>query len=207
MKEHERLELEYIKNRYFEKYPNETTFKFNSDYDDYLKDRGTERVTDIMKYKSEYLFNKAFKSIGVTNDVKAYVDTLIKILHGRYEHEPDLITCPNLQESDYISTIKFKIQGLDNELIPFNGDNCLIAYRPKEICLNANNFAYYAEFISANVWDQDSLAESLYNKIVKAINTEDVYIVLNSKHLNSQVSSEFFGGIFNESEMRLSVRG
>lgn len=203
MKEHERIQLEYVKTRYSEKYPDNSTFQFNTDCENYQNNISSYGSIDVMQYNAEFFFKKAFECLKINENTENFTNKMIKILHGKYEVEPVLSTYPNIADNKLYKTINFKIRGLDKNLNLFESNECIIIYKPNELCLNTDSFIYYIDYLSSNIWDQDLLAKAIFDKVFDSINTKDIYIKLkNVHHLDTTISSEYFDGIFNNLEVR-----
>lgn len=205
MKEHERLEYNFVKEMYTEEYPMDSTYSFNCAMDDYQNNIVTEKTQLIKRAKATYAFDQAFRMLGVDNSSKLFTERMIKLTQRT---DIDIKTS-NIDINDINSmyTIRFDIRGLTSDLFEFSteGNSCVLVYKPQGLKLDEDSFKAYISNLGSP-WDFDSLIKEIHLKVSKALNVYDVYVALNNiKYNNSVKSFETFSGAFNDPNCRAGI--
>ena len=205
MKEHEKLEYNFVKNLYTEEYPMDSTYSFNCAMEDYKNGIVTEKTQLIEKARATYAFNQAFAIIGVNNSTKEFTERLIRFTKRT---EVNLETT-NIDINDIGSmySIRFDIRGLTTDLSEYHteGKSCVLVYKPQGLKLNEDSFKKYVANLGSP-WDFDSLIKEIHLKVSSVLHIYDVYVSLNNIKYNDNVKSvETFSGLFNDPNYRTGM--
>lgn len=142
---------------------------------------------------------------------------------GRFMKPVRIATFPNKNAAKIPITKRINIaSNCSHHLLPFNTDfdndsYAIVSYIPKDYVLGISKLQRLADFVSRRYWLQEDLTKEIYNKIKEAAQTEDVYVKLcNIKHTCEWIrgarnteggfTSEFYGGAFEDPELRKQVQ-
>jgi len=142
---------------------------------------------------------------------------------GRWTKEPRIAVFPNTNTSKDIPITKRidLVSNCSHHLISFNTLNrpdsyAIISYIPDEFVLGISKLQRLTDWISRRFWLQEDVTSAIYDKIADAAQTDSVYVkIVNAVHGCEQLrgaqsndgafSSEMFGGMFTDPEMRKQV--
>jgi len=145
-----------------------------------------------------------------------------ELMNGRFNKPVRLAKFPN----DYNKKIPI-IKEIDltsvcsHHFAPFStafSDNSkvVVAYIPDKYVLGISKLQRVVRYIAQRGWLQEDLTKAIYDEIVKAVQTEDVYVLLrNVKHScefirgalsqGNGFTTEYFGGKFDKTALRNDV--
>jgi len=143
---------------------------------------------------------------------------------GRWSVKPRLASFPNKNKENNIPITKRVdiISNCSHHFIPFTSlqredSYAIISYIPKDKVLGISKLQRVADHISQRFWLQENLTEALYKEVQAVAETDSVYVGLfnivhgcesnrGAKSKDGAFSSEFYGGDFNNSELRQSIK-
>ena len=144
-------------------------------------------------------------------------------MSGRFMKKPRLAVFPNNYrngKTNNIITKKIELTGVcSHHFAPFSTkfkDNSfvLFSYMPKEYVIGLSKLTrFIRDYIGRRGWLQEDLTKSIYDEMKNVLGTDDIYVgIFNVKHTcewlrgaqdnNSSFTTEFYGGIFEDSKLR-----
>jgi len=142
---------------------------------------------------------------------------------GRWAVKPRLASFPNTGNKTIPITKRIDIiSNCSHHFIPFTtitrpDSYAIISYIPDENVLGISKLQRVADWVSQRFFLQEDLTKMLYNEIVKVAKTDSVYVGLfnmshgcesmrGAKAKDGAFTSEYYGGAFNDIEIRNSVK-
>jgi len=142
---------------------------------------------------------------------------------GRWNPRPRLASFPNTGNSKIPITKRVDIiSNCSHHFIPFHtlareDSYAIISYIPDKKVLGISKLQRVANWVSQRFFLQEDLTKMLYDEISKVAETESVYVGLynlvhgceslrGSKSNDGAFTSEYYGGAFEDPELRKQIR-
>lgn len=142
---------------------------------------------------------------------------------GRWSKKPRIATFPNKSNSKIPITKRVDIiSNCSHHFISFNSISrpesyAIVSYIPDKKVLGISKLQRMADWVSQRFFLQEDLTKMLYDEISKVAETESVYVGLfnmvhgcestrGAKSRDGSFTSEYYGGLFTDTELRNSVR-
>jgi GTP cyclohydrolase IA len=154
--------------------------------------------------------------------VGSHIDDDTELGSGRWAHKPRLATFPNNNKVHTpITKVVDVVSNCSHHFITFStfanpSSYAVISYIPNEFVLGISKLQRLTNWISQRFFLQEDLTQMLYDEIRIAAQTESVYVGLfklkhgcevfrGSKSSDGSFTSEYFGGAFNDIQLRSTV--
>lgn len=190
-----------------------------------------EEVLDILKFDRTDSNLVQDLSVGNIGTAQRWAKTITgdglecddEIMCGRYAKPPRIATFPNTHENRVPITKICRINSVcSHHFLPYSSEfnedaYLLISYIPNEFVLGISKLQRVVDHISKRPTIQEDLTKSIYRAISEVAQTEDVYVKLcGLKHTcewlrgaqssDSSFTTEYFGGKFNDIDLRTSIK-
>lgn len=143
---------------------------------------------------------------------------------GRWAKRPRLASFPNTGNKTIPITKRIDlISNCSHHFIPFTtiareDSYAIISYIPNENVLGISKLQRVADWVSQRFFLQEDLTKMLYDEVVKVAKTKSVYVgIFNAVHgcesmrgaksNDGAFTSEYYGGAFEDIDVRNSVKG
>jgi GTP cyclohydrolase I len=147
-----------------------------------------------------------------------------ELLSGRWTKPPRMASFPNNHEQRLPITKRVDLVSCcSHHIAPFStffreDAYAIVSYIPDKKVLGISKLQRVVDWIARRGWLQESLTKEIYNEISKVAETESVYVRLvnvshtceslrGSKTQDGAFTTEYYGGEFNNNEIRKEVRG
>jgi len=142
---------------------------------------------------------------------------------GRFMRRPRIAAFPNELKNGNIITKKLSLTGVcSHHFAPFSTDFdndsfVLISYIPDKYVIGLSKLTrFIRDYIGRRGWLQEDLTKAIYDEMRNILQTDDIYVgIFNVKHTcewlrgaqdkNSSFTTEFYGGRFNNPDLRQYV--
>jgi GTP cyclohydrolase I len=141
---------------------------------------------------------------------------------GRWSDKPRLATFPNTGNRSIPITKRVDIvSNCSHHFITFStltreDSYAIISYIPNDYVLGISKLQRVANWVSQRFWLQEDLSKALYDEVSEAAQTDSVYVgIFNAVHgcesfrgaksSDGAFTSEYYGGDFEDTELRNSV--
>jgi len=142
---------------------------------------------------------------------------------GRWSVKPRLASFPNTGNTSIPITKRVDIiSNCSHHFIPFTtlqreDSYAIISYIPDKQVLGISKLQRVADWVSQRFWLQEDLTKALYDEVSKVAETDSVYVGLfnlvhgcesnrGAKSSDGAFTSEYYGGAFEDPELRNSVK-
>lgn len=145
-----------------------------------------------------------------------------ELASGRFMKPVRIASFPNTNNKNIPITKRVSLTSLcSHHLLAFSSvfdekSYCIISYIPDKKVLGISKLQRLVDYVAKRMWLQEDLTQEIYNKVSEVAETEDVYVGLfNIKHSCEWIrgaknpeggfTSEYYGGKFDDSELRESI--
>ena len=150
-------------------------------------------------------------------------DDTVELGSGRWNQCPRIATFPNnnIDKSIPITKRVEIVSSCSHHFLPFStqfreDSYAIVSYIPSQVVLGISKLDKVVSFVSRSFNLQENLTQNIYNKIVEVAETDSVYIKLvnlahtcstlrSNGNTESAFSSEYYGGAFEDPELRKQV--
>ena len=146
-----------------------------------------------------------------------------ELLSGRWTKRPRIASFPNESNQKFPITKRVDLVSVcSHHTSPFStmfrpDSYAIVSYIPEETILGISKLQRLVDWVSRRGHLQEGLTEAIYNEVCKAAETKNVYVKLcnivhtceslrGSQAKDGSFTSEFYGGEFNNIEIRRQVQ-
>ena len=151
------------------------------------------------------------------------LDDSTELLSGRWSKKPRIATFPNTHLKPIPITKRVDINAVcSHHMAPFStffrpDAYAIISYIPKDKVLGISKLQRIVDWVARRGWLQEDLTKTIYDEVSEAAETESVYVKLynlvhtcerlrGTQSSDGTFTSEYYGGDFNDNEIRAQVK-
>jgi len=147
-----------------------------------------------------------------------------ELLSGRWTKPPRIASFPNTSHANLPITKRVDLVSCcSHHIAPFStffrdDAYAIVSYVPDKKVLGISKLQRTVDWVARRGWLQEDLTRAIYDEVSKAAETESVYVKLvnishtceslrGSQTQDGAFTTEYYGGLFDNPEMRKEIRG
>ncbi len=153
----------------------------------------------------------------------ANLDDDTELMSGRWAHKPRIASFPNEMNQKFPITKRVDVVSVcSHHTVPFStmfreDSYAIVSYIPEDKILGISKLQRIVDHVARRGHLQEGLTQMLYEEVSKAAESESVYIKLfnlqhgcealrGSQAKDGAFTSEYYGGMFSDPELRKQVK-